>query len=500
MSLSRVTKNTADCFSIQTTRPAGASASSSDSRDGRANAAAATDQPSSFQAALADVHRNREGQNSIRENQPRKPAKAKPKDKSSAEAGSSSTSDENPAATESPPPDAESAPPPSEDAKAVTTPPDTTPSDTAPPDFTPPVPAQPEVITAAAMVSVTPATPPAPPPASESDGKQASASDLRDSEIVARPQRLTDQPKAAESANPLASEAKSTASETKSSASEAKSSATEGETPDAQFAARDTALDTAAQPAAHEKRPKPPVKAAASATPSAPQTGSSQTGGVAASAAASTPPNDAETKAVAIPATLNPQAANDTKSLSGDALTSLGTSMHLGIRNHSEAAEVAPAAQNSPSTSAPDPVDQVVMALKGKFDARTGKAEITLDPPNLGPVKVSVTLDGGVLTAEFRSDSDLVRNLLKGNLEKLKSVLQGQGVVVDRLAVAAPPASDSPAAPQSGQQHSFGSSTHDGRSAGQYQRDSRPGQRSQDANAFDRLFRQAQDPPLDLVA
>ena len=42
-------------------------------------------------------------------------------------------------------------------------------------------------------------------------------------------------------------------------------------------------------------------------------------------------------------------------------------------------------------------MDQIVLGLKGKFDAHTGKAEIRLDPPNLGAVKVSVTLDNGTL-------------------------------------------------------------------------------------------------------
>ena len=497
MSLFSVMKSTSGCFAIPTPRLA-SSASSFDSGDERARAAA--DQPSSFQAALAGVHRNREDPNSIRDHQTRKPAKAKPKDKSSAEAGPSK-SDDNPSDAEppAPQPDVQSASPPSEDAKADSTPPKTTPNDDTPatttaPNTTASIPAQPDLTTAAAMIPATAATPPASPPTSEPDGTQASVTNSRDSEIAARPQRLPDQPKAGEAANKIAPEAKS-------SATEGKSSASEDETPAAQSPARDAALDTAAKPAAHEKRPKPPVKAAALATPATFQSnGSSPTGGVAASDAASPPPDVAETKAAAIPATLNPSDANAPKSVPGDALTTLGTSLHLGTPNHFEAAEVAPAAQDSPGTSTPDPVDQVVVALKGKFDARTGKAEITLDPPNLGPVKVSVTLDSGVLTAEFHSDSDLVRNLLKGNLEKLKSVLQGQGVAVDRLTVVAPPASDSQAAPQSSQQHAFGSSTHDGRSAGQYQRDPRPGQRSQDAHAFDRFFRQAQDPPLDLVA
>jgi hypothetical protein len=87
--------------------------------------------------------------------------------------------------------------------------------------------------------------------------------------------------------------------------------------------------------------------------------------------------------------------------------------------------------------------------------------------------------------------------LLKGNLDKLKTALQGQGVAVDRLAVDAPP--DAGGTGQN-PQASFGSAAHDGRSAGQYQQDPRSGQQRSGGEGFARLFSQAQEAPLDLVA
>ena len=112
-------------------------------------------------------------------------------------------------------------------------------------------------------------------------------------------------------------------------------------------------------------------------------------------------------------------------------------------------------------------------------------------------LKVSVTLENGTLTAEFQSPSSVVRDLLKGNFDKLKTALQGQGVAVDRLAVDAPPDAGT-----SGQnpQASFGSAAHDGRSAGQYQQEPRSGQPRSGGEGFARLFTQAQEAPLDLVA
>ncbi len=171
----------------------------------------------------------------------------------------------------------------------------------------------------------------------------------------------------------------------------------------------------------------------------------------------------------------------------------------------STSAQTARAAQESPAPDPQQTFDQVVLGLRGNFDPRNGTAEIQLNPPNLGALHVSVALQNGSLTAQFQSSSDMVRGLLKDNLDKLKSVLEGQGVTVDRLVVNAP----NPSAPASGssqqsggQQPNFGSAAHDGRSAGQYL-DQRPGQRRPDADSFARLFRQAagsSQAPVDLVA
>jgi flagellar hook-length control protein FliK len=189
-----------------------------------------------------------------------------------------------------------------------------------------------------------------------------------------------------------------------------------------------------------------------------------------------------------------------TKEPSTKPVESAGVSLVVGETTHNskeaQSAELAPVAQESPQTQSADTMDQIVLGLKGKMDARTGKAEIRLDPPNLGTMKVSVTLDNGLLTAEFQSPSPVVRDLLQGNLEKLKTVLEGQGVAVDRLAVNAP--ADTGGSGQN-PQASFGSATHDGRSAGQHQQDPRSNH-GRSGEGFARVFTQAQEAPLDLVA
>jgi flagellar hook-length control protein FliK len=192
--------------------------------------------------------------------------------------------------------------------------------------------------------------------------------------------------------------------------------------------------------------------------------------------------------------------AASTKEPSAKPAEAAGSPVVLGETTRSlqevKGAELAPAAQESPGMQDADTMDQIVLGLKGKLDARTGKAEIRLDPPNLGTMKVSVTLESGILSAEFQSPSPVVRDLLQGNLEKLKTVLQGQGVAVDRLVVNAPADTGT-----SGQnpQASFGSATHDGRSAGQQQQDARSNN-GRSGEGFARAFNEAQEAPLDLVA
>ena len=142
---------------------------------------------------------------------------------------------------------------------------------------------------------------------------------------------------------------------------------------------------------------------------------------------------------VAVPK-LNEVAETDAEAARDDSATVVPTGGQVVVSKESAKAESAPAAQESQGSAGQETYDQIVLGLRSKLDARNGKAEIRLDPPNLGRVNVSVSLENGTLTAQFQSDSDVVRNLLKDNMEKLKSVLQGQGVAVDRLAVSSPEA------------------------------------------------------------
>jgi flagellar hook-length control protein FliK len=161
-------------------------------------------------------------------------------------------------------------------------------------------------------------------------------------------------------------------------------------------------------------------------------------------------------------------------------------------------------AQDSPRTDDGQTFDQIVLGLRSKFDPRAGKAEISLEPPTLGKLHVSISLDNGSLTAHFRAANESVRDLLNSNLDKLKGALESQGVAVDRLAVNASP--DAPNTGGSSNGNNLAGSPNDGRSNGEYSREGsgnpqRDERRRQDPEAFAKLWQKAQAAaPIDVVA
>ena len=266
-------------------------------------------------------------------------------------------------------------------------------------------------------------------------------------------------------------------------------------------ASQDVPTDNLSKPA-----PASVKVATRSTSTTADATTSAQSSSTPAADPTSTAPHDhRRAEAAEIAATLAKATAptTDTSPHSGATTTAspLTTTATIPPRTATaDRATTASAAQTSPATDDGQTFDQVVLGLRGKIDARNGKAEIRLDPPNLGTVRVSVSLDKGTLTAQFQSSSDSVRDLLKSNMEKLKSVLESQGVSVDRLSVDSP-AVKTAAAPDASSDQA--GANNNGRSAGQYQQNASDQRRSQkDSSAFSRVWREAtQDAaPMDVVA
>jgi flagellar hook-length control protein FliK len=60
-------------------------------------------------------------------------------------------------------------------------------------------------------------------------------------------------------------------------------------------------------------------------------------------------------------------------------------------------------------------------------EQKVGRAEIRLDPEELGPLEVSLELDGDEIRAEFGSRSAEVRSLLESQVPRLREMLAEHG-------------------------------------------------------------------------
>jgi flagellar hook-length control protein FliK len=81
----------------------------------------------------------------------------------------------------------------------------------------------------------------------------------------------------------------------------------------------------------------------------------------------------------------------------------------------------------------------IVTAIRGELLPQGGTMNLRLDPPELGALQVLVHMQDGVMTASFQTSSDDATKLLSHSLSQLKSVLESQGVSVEKLQVTQAP-------------------------------------------------------------
>lgn len=74
-----------------------------------------------------------------------------------------------------------------------------------------------------------------------------------------------------------------------------------------------------------------------------------------------------------------------------------------------------------------------------KFDLTSvngvSEAKIMLFPEHLGQVDVRITMQNGLLTAIFQTDTAMAKDMLDNQMAQLRSALQAQGLMVDKLEV-----------------------------------------------------------------
>jgi flagellar hook-length control protein FliK len=87
--------------------------------------------------------------------------------------------------------------------------------------------------------------------------------------------------------------------------------------------------------------------------------------------------------------------------------------------------------------------DRIVSGVRTQLLPQGGSMQIRLDPPELGALQVMVEMREGVMTATFQTSNDEATRLLSHSLNHLKSVLESQGVSVERLQVQQAPKNES---------------------------------------------------------
>jgi flagellar hook-length control protein FliK len=83
----------------------------------------------------------------------------------------------------------------------------------------------------------------------------------------------------------------------------------------------------------------------------------------------------------------------------------------------------------------PPLTSNIVRGLSAMVNQRGGTMTMRLDPPELGEMRVQMTIARGVVTAEFQPSTPQAHALLDRNMAALRTALESQGLTVERLVV-----------------------------------------------------------------
>ena len=118
---------------------------------------------------------------------------------------------------------------------------------------------------------------------------------------------------------------------------------------------------------------------------------------------------------------------------------------------------VTPQSSPSPSGSLLDGdrvSGRIVRGLSAMVNQRGGVMHMRLDPPDLGVLRVQMTIARGIVTAEFQPTTVQAHALLEQGMGVLRAALESHGLIVDRLTVqAAPPLPTTPLREDAADQH-----------------------------------------------
>ena len=80
-------------------------------------------------------------------------------------------------------------------------------------------------------------------------------------------------------------------------------------------------------------------------------------------------------------------------------------------------------------------VPKLTERLQTLISEERSEVRIQLKPESLGELKIKLSLEQGVVSAEFVVESETVREVIAANLPQLRSTLQDMGTTVSQLAV-----------------------------------------------------------------
>jgi len=161
--------------------------------------------------------------------------------------------------------------------------------------------------------------------------------------------------------------------------------------------------------------------------------GGLQTGkGFASASEAGTPGNAALGRAAQV------QSAVQVENITGHApVVATTTAISAAAASSAAAGEgQAPLSPNAQSQDQPNQfVNRVVRGLSAMVNQRGGVLNMRLQPPELGQLRVQMTIARGVVTAQFQPATTEVQALLDRSLATLRTALESHGLVVERLSV-----------------------------------------------------------------
>jgi flagellar hook-length control protein FliK len=110
-----------------------------------------------------------------------------------------------------------------------------------------------------------------------------------------------------------------------------------------------------------------------------------------------------------------------------------------GTGRQADGAKLATSAPPTPQTST---ADRVVRAMHTMVNQRGGTLSMKLDPPDLGTLRVQMSIARGVVNAQFHTETSQATEVIKQSMPALRSALESQGLQVDKLQVHGPPPGD----------------------------------------------------------